>query len=47
MKIYVNANVLRPGNGSKDAPYKKINDAAKIAKAGDEVIVAPVYIGNM
>ena len=41
MKIYVNVNSARPGNGSKESPFKAINDAAKIAKPGDEVIVAP------
>lgn len=41
MKIYVNANATRGGNGSKESPFKAINDAAKIAVAGDEVIVAP------
>lgn len=41
MKIYVNANASRGGNGSKESPFKAINDAAKIAVAGDEVIVAP------
>ncbi|MCR4588331.1 MAG: hypothetical protein K5682_07995, partial [Lachnospiraceae bacterium] len=41
MKIYVNANVARGGNGSKESPFKAIDDAAKIALPGDEVIVAP------
>ena len=41
MKIYVNVNAARGGNGSKESPFKNINDAAKIAVAGDEVIVAP------
>ncbi|MGN0167874.1 MAG: hypothetical protein ACI4AB_07525, partial [Acetatifactor sp.] len=41
MKIYVNVNAARGGNGSKESPFKAINDAAKIAVAGDEVIVAP------
>lgn len=41
MKIYVNVNATRGGNGSKESPFKAINDAAKIAVAGDEVIVAP------
>lgn len=41
MQIYVNVNAARGGNGSKESPFKAINDAAKIAKAGDEVIVAP------
>ena len=41
MKIYVNVNAARGGNGSKESPFKSINDAAKIAVAGDEIIVAP------
>ncbi len=38
---YVDCNAKRDGNGSKDKPFKFINDAAKIAQAGDEVVVAP------
>jgi len=41
MKYYVNINAARGGNGSKESPFKAINDAAKIAMPGDEVIVAP------
>lgn len=41
MKLYVNVNCARGGNGSKESPFKSINDAAKIACAGDEIIVAP------
>ncbi len=41
MKLYVNVNAQRGGNGSKESPFKAINDAAKIARPGDEVIVAP------
>ncbi|MCR5099762.1 MAG: right-handed parallel beta-helix repeat-containing protein [Butyrivibrio sp.] len=41
MKIYVDAKACLDGNGTKESPFKKINDAAQIAKAGDEVIVAP------
>lgn len=41
MKIYVNNSVKQVGDGSKERPFKHINDAAKIAQAGDEVIVAP------
>ena len=40
MIIYVNGNAAREGNGSKEMPFKHINDAAKVAKAGDEVVVA-------
>ncbi len=38
---YVNANAPREGNGLKDTPFRFINDAAKIAKPGDEIVVAP------
>ena len=41
MKIYVNAQAYRDGNGTKERPFKHINDAAIIARPGDEVIVAP------
>ena len=41
MVYYVSASVHRTGNGSKEAPFKTISEAAKIARPGDEVIVAP------
>ena len=41
MIFYVNANASKDGNGSKDMPFRHINDAAKVARPGDEVIVAP------
>ena len=41
MYIYVNVAAAREGNGTKEMPFKHINDAAKMAKPGDEVIVAP------
>ena len=41
MIYYVNVNAERDGNGSKQRPFKHIDDAARIAAAGDEVIVAP------
>ena len=41
MTIYVNAKAGRNGNGTKEMPFRRINDAAKIAKAGDEVLVYP------
>lgn len=41
MIYYVSASVHRTGNGSKEAPFKTISEAAKIALPGDEVIVAP------
>ena len=40
MKYYVNCNAVTDGDGSKERPFKRINDAAKIAQPGDEVIVA-------
>ena len=41
MVYYVDAKSFRDGNGSKEAPFKNINDAAKIAQPGDEIIVKP------
>ena len=41
MILYVNQKAGREGNGSKEMPFKYINDAAKVAKPGDEVVVAP------
>ena len=41
MIYYVNANAKRYGFGTKEAPFQTITEAAKIAKAGDEVVVAP------
>ncbi|MCR5801957.1 MAG: right-handed parallel beta-helix repeat-containing protein [Lachnospiraceae bacterium] len=41
MIYYVDCKSGHDGNGSKDMPFKTINDAARIAKPGDEVIVAP------
>ena len=41
MKIYVNAAAGRNGNGSREMPFKHINDAAQAARPGDEVLVAP------
>ncbi len=41
MIYYVDANAFRGGDGSEKAPFRQINEAAKIAKAGDEVIVKP------
>ena len=38
---YVDASAHRQGDGNKDRPFKHINDAAKIAAAGDEVVVLP------
>ena len=41
MIYYVNAKAKSNGNGSKELPFKTINQAAAVAKAGDEVIVKP------
>jgi len=41
MTYYVNVTASRDGNGSKAMPFRHINDAAKVALPGDEVIVAP------
>ncbi|MCD7818827.1 MAG: right-handed parallel beta-helix repeat-containing protein, partial [Lachnospiraceae bacterium] len=41
MIIHVNGKVNRDGNGTEKMPFKHINDAAKIARPGDEVVVAP------
>ena len=41
MIIYVDCNASRQGCGTKEMPFRHINDAAKIAQSGDEVIVAP------
>ena len=34
--FYVNISASKDGNGSKEMPFKHINDAAKVAEAGDE-----------
>ena len=41
MKIYVSAAAVRSGSGTHQRPFKTIGEAAKVARAGDEVIVAP------
>ena len=41
MKYYVDANTKTKGDGTKEKPFKKIQEAAKIAVAGDEVLVNP------
>ncbi len=41
MKIYVDAKARCDGDGSKERPFKRINEAARIATAGDEVLVLP------
>ncbi len=39
--IYVDVNAPKDGNGGKESPFKRINEAAQVAQPGDEVIVAP------
>ena len=41
MQIYVDAKATLSGNGTKENPFRQIQDAAKIAKPGDEVLVYP------
>ena len=41
MIYYVNAQASREGNGTKEMPFRFIDDAARIARPGDEVLVAP------
>ncbi len=41
MLYYVNARASRDGNGSKEMPFRHIDDAARVAVAGDEILVAP------
>ncbi len=41
MIYYVNSTALWDGNGKRETPFRQINDAARIAKPGDEVVVAP------
>lgn len=48
MKIYVDTNTERDGNGTKEYPYKLINEAARIAVPGDEILVFPgIYHENI
>ncbi len=41
MTIYVDIRAPREGNGRKESPFRHIDDAARIARPGDEVLVAP------
>lgn len=41
MIYYVNAAASRDGDGSRTMPFRHINDAARVALPGDEVVVAP------
>ena len=41
MIYHVNCNAAYGGDGSADAPFRRINDAAALAKSGDEIVVYP------
>ena len=41
MRYYVNCNAFRDGDGSPARPFRRIDDAARVAVAGDEIVVAP------
>ena len=48
MNLYVNAAAGRDGDGSKDRPFCRISDAARVAAPGDVVLVAPgIYRENV
>ena len=48
MEYFVDANVSVTGNGTKNAPFKTINEAAAIACSGDVVKVLPgIYRENV
>ncbi len=41
MKYYVSVSAAPAGDGTKERPFATIQEAAELAKAGDEVIVGP------
>ncbi len=41
MIYYVDVHASRDGNGSREMPFRFINDAARVAKPGDQVLVGP------
>ena len=41
MIYHVNASAPRDGDGSPEKPFRRIDDAARVAVAGDEIVVAP------
>ena len=41
MNLYVDVHAGRDGNGTEKMPFRRINEAAKVAKPGDTVLVAP------
>ena len=40
MIYYVDANASRDGHGTKAMPFRHIDDVARVAVTGDEIIVA-------
>ena len=38
---YVDISASADGNGSRERPFRHINDAARVALPGDEVVVRP------
>ena len=47
MKYYVDANAVKVGNGSIDQPFRRINEAAKLALPGDKCWSRRGFTGNM
>lgn len=48
MRIYVDINAARDGEGLENSPFRHISDAARIAQPGDEILVAPgIYRENV
>ena len=41
MKFYVDVNAPQCGCGTPDRPFRSIQEAARKARPGDEVLVAP------
>lgn len=41
MQYYVDIHAARSGMGTKEYPFRRIQEAANVAKPGDEVLVAP------
>lgn len=41
MKYFVNIKAAPDGDGSREKPFRSINDAAKLAVPGDEILVFP------
>ena len=41
MIYYVNQAAERDGNGSQQMPFKRIGEAARVARPGDQVLVFP------